>query len=52
MTVTPETQRARILRRNGKTQLARFESLWIPMENRHIEAHGLTKRCDLLLSGE
>lgn len=52
MMVTPETQRARILRRNGETQLARFESLWIPMENRHIEAHGLTKRCDLLLSGE
>ena len=52
MTVTPETQRTRILRRNGETQLTRFESLWIPMENRHIEVHGLKQRCDLLLSGE
>lgn len=48
-TVPPKTQRARILRRNGSAQLERFLRLWIPMENRHIEAHGLAKRCDLIL---
>jgi len=43
------TQRSRILARNGETQLERFESLWIPMENRHIESHGLRSRCDVTL---
>ena len=51
-TVSPRTQRARILRRNGPEQLARFLSLWIPMENAHIRAHGLHASCDLILSGE
>lgn len=48
-TVSPETQRARILQRNGSAQLERFERLWIPMENRHIAAHALAARCDLTL---
>ena len=51
-TVSPDVQRARILRRNGSAQLDRFLRLWIPMENRHIEAHGLAIRCDLTLSGD
>ena len=51
-TVSPETQRARILARNGSAQLERFLRLWIPMENRHIAAHGLAARCDLTLSGD
>lgn len=49
-TVSRETQRARILARNGSAQLERFETLWIPMENRHILEHGLAGCCDLLLS--
>lgn len=52
MTVSPETQRMRILARNGSAQLARFESLWIPMENRHIASRRLAQRCDILLSGD
>lgn len=51
-TVSPEVQRRRILERNGSAQLERFERLWIPMENRHIQAHGLAGRCDLILSGD
>lgn len=47
--IDPDTQRARILERNGQAQLERFLSLWIPMENRHIEAHELRSRCDLTL---
>ena len=49
-TVSPETQRARILARNGSAQLERFLRLWIPMENRHNAAHGLAWHCDLTLS--
>lgn len=49
-TVSPETQRARILSRNGAAQLERFLSLWIPMENRHIAARSLAERCDLVFS--
>ncbi|MBE5799630.1 MAG: phosphoribulokinase [Clostridiales bacterium] len=44
------TQRARILARNGKAQLERFVSTWIPMENRHIRAHRLHEICDLTIS--
>ena len=51
-TVSPEGQRGRILARNGGAQLERFERLWIPMENRHIQAHDLAARCDLTLSGD
>ena len=50
--VSPETQRARILARNGQAQLERFLSTWIPMENRHIQARSLLQRCDLLLSAD
>ena len=30
-------------------QLARFESTWLPMENRHILERGLKWRCDLVI---
>lgn len=43
-------QRERILCRNGQAQLERFSSLWIPMENRHIEARRLKETCDLMIS--
>ena len=47
--IDPDVQRERILARNGEAQLARFVSLWIPMENRHIAARNLRRRCDLTL---
>lgn len=34
----PETQRARILARNGEAMLPRFQTEWIPLENRYFEA--------------
>lgn len=49
MLIDPALQRERILRRNGPQQLARFESMWIPMENRHIRERGLEARCDLVI---
>ena len=48
--IDEDTQRTRILRRNGPAQLERFVSLWIPMENRHIHARSLRTRCDLTIS--
>ena len=47
--IDPAIQRERILTRNGKEQLERFQSLWIPMENRHIAARRLRERCDMTL---
>lgn len=49
VTVSPELQKQRILARNGAQQLERFISSWIPMENRHIRAHRLPERCDLII---
>ena len=49
MTVGDKTQHARILQRNGEAQLARFESTWLPMENRHILERDLKSRCDLVI---
>lgn len=47
--IDEDTQRARILARNGAQQLQRFESLWIPMENRHIAERRLKETCDLII---
>ena len=49
MSVSPETQRARILARNGEAMLSRFLSEWVPLENRHIAARELQTRCDAIL---
>ena len=48
--IDEEMQRKRILQRNGSEQLQRFESLWIPMEKRHIAARRLKETCDLVIS--
>lgn len=49
---TPETQRARILARNGAAMLARFESIWIPMENAYFSAFRIPEQCDFVLHAE
>lgn len=48
--IDPKKQHERILLRNGPTQLERFVSAWIPMENRHIASRRLKERCDLVIS--
>ena len=50
MTVSPETQRQRILLRNGEAMLARFLSEWIPKENQHIGTRRLAQRCDAVIA--
>ena len=47
MTISTRTQRARILARNGEAMLHRFIEEWIPLENRHIEAHRLHAVCNV-----
>lgn len=52
ISAAPETQRRRILARNGPEQLKRFESIWIPMENAYFEAFGIREKCDFVLRAE
>ena len=47
--VTPETQRARILARNGEAWAQQFFDRWIPMEERYFEATDPAGRCDMIL---
>ncbi len=47
--VNPEEQRARILGRNGKEMLERFESKWIPMEEKYFDTFGTRGRCDITI---
>ena len=49
MTVSPETQRQRIARRNGEEKLRVFLERWIPLEEMYISAYQLEHRCDYRL---
>ena len=48
LTVDPGTQRQRVLERPAFLQ-ERFFSLWIPMENRYLEAFQIAGKADLIL---
>lgn len=50
--ISPELQRARILRRNGSELAERFFSVWIPMEQRYFEKTDAAVRCGLVLEAE
>ena len=50
VTVDPETQLARVLRRGGETALAAFRSRWIPAEETYIKAYDVQGRCDVSLT--
>lgn len=47
--VSPETQRARIQKRNDPEAQERFFSTWIPLERRYFDATDAEGRCDLTL---
>jgi len=47
--VDPETQRERILRRNGPELAERFFSTWIPMEQRYFETMAIQEQCQIIL---
>lgn len=52
LAVDEQTQRQRILLRNGPKMLARFESEWIPLERRYFEHFDIPAACTLQLSAE
>ena len=51
LSVDPQTQRDRILARNGPERLKRFLFEWIPMEERYIQSFDVAAVCDFVLSG-
>lgn len=52
LSVAPELQRARILRRENEEKAARFFAQWIPMERRYFEEMNVPARCDLMLEAD
>jgi uridine kinase len=49
LTVSPEIQKGRILKRNGPLMLKRFIEEWIPLEERYVSALDIARQSDLLL---
>lgn len=49
LTVDAQTQRERLLRRDGEAMLARFEQEWIPLEEAYFSAYSVEQRADLVL---
>ena len=47
--ITPSEQRERILKRNSKEMLERFENEWIPKENAYFEKYKIKEKSGLLL---
>ena len=50
--ISPELQRARILRRNGPEVAERFFSTWVPLEQLYFDALRPQEHCDLLLDAD
>ena len=48
MDIDPETQRERLLRRNGPEGLQRFIERWIPLEERYFESCAVRDCCEIL----
>lgn len=51
LTVEPEVQIKRILKRNGAELGARFFEEWIPLENLYFEALSIKAEADMILDG-
>lgn len=50
MDLDKETQKQRILERNGEYMLQRFISEWIPKEDAYFEAYHISEKSDLVLT--
>ena len=48
-TLAPDEQKRRILLRNGEAMLRRFESAWIPMEERYFSHFGIEEKADFII---
>lgn len=51
LTLSPEAQSARILKRNGAAMHARFINEWVPLENRYFEAFHILSQSDIVYWG-
>jgi hypothetical protein len=49
LTLSPETQRKRILKRNGPAMLERFIKDWIPLEELYVSALDIHKKSHIVL---
>ncbi len=52
MDLDKETQKQRLLERNGEYMLGRFLSEWIPKEEAYFKTHNIREKSDLVLSSE
>ncbi len=50
LSIDPDIQMERILRRNGAAMWKRFQDEWIPMENRYFGTYRIADQCDLVIS--
>lgn len=48
MTIDPEEQMRRIIRRNGSEKAKQFADLWIPLEEKYFSAYNVQSLCDML----
>ena len=47
--IDSNTQKERILKRNGEEMLKRFTETWIPMENKYIDHFGIKDKADIII---
>ena len=48
LTVSPETQKERIIKRNGEEEYKAFENKWIPYEERYFKEQDIENKCELV----
>ncbi|MBP5182822.1 MAG: uridine kinase, partial [Lentisphaeria bacterium] len=47
--ISPEEQKRRIIRRNGKERYKMFKNRWIPLEENYISSCNVMRRADLVI---
>ncbi len=52
LSIGPQTQAARLLKRNGAHMQQRFLNEWIPLENQYFDFYNIPKLCSLHISAE
>lgn len=48
--IDKQTQRERIISRNGKNAFQNFCTMWIPAEERYFEKYNIVSNCDIVIS--
>lgn len=46
--ISPETQKERIINRNGKADWENFKKLWIPFEEKYFREFKIKEKCDIV----